>query len=388
MMTGAIGRHLLRFAAMVALAGFAVGCASSQGPAITAPAGYGKDPASRVARLVQYCDRLAEKGELVTALGLCARAHEMDPDDPEPMMKVASILQTLNRQEAAAATYVAVLERHPKHHEARYRLGKIYMESGEGGLATAQFNQALRGNPADPRAYNALGILRDQEGEHEAAQSLYRQALERDPGNVSVRNNLGLSLALDGKRDEAIEVLAELSVDPLADQTVLRNLEAAYTSGVALPQPDGPLAEPAEPAAAVADPVVPVASEPLEQPDAKAVPMRAPNSPPMAPEAGAPTPLFLPPAAQSEEPKQSGLRAPEAASDGPPASAILAAAERLMQAPDWADFEPGALINPAVPPQSEPAEEAGAEPLDLDNIVWPSAFRLTMMMMDGGAVIA
>src|SRR3546814_16343292 len=99
------------------------------------------------------------------------------------------------------------------------------------------FDRALRSKPEDPRAYNALGILRDQAGEHAAAQILYRQALERDPANFSVRNNLGLSLALDGTRDEAIEVLAELAVDPQAGQTVLRNLEAAYA-----PRPVAPAA--------------------------------------------------------------------------------------------------------------------------------------------------
>src|SRR3546814_17025915 len=89
------------------------------------------------------------------------------------------------------------------------------------------FDRALRSKPEDPRAYNALGNLRDQAGEHAAAQILYSQALERDPANFSVRNNLGLSLELDGNRDEAIEVLAELEVDTPAGQTVLRNREAA-----------------------------------------------------------------------------------------------------------------------------------------------------------------
>src|SRR3546814_17826441 len=117
MMTGAIGR-LLRCAALAAVAGLAAGCASPQGaPSMTAPAGYGKDAASRVERLVQYCDRLTEKGELVTALGLCARAHEIDPDAPEPLLKVAAILQALNRGEAADQHYGPLLEPPPQPHQ-------------------------------------------------------------------------------------------------------------------------------------------------------------------------------------------------------------------------------------------------------------------------------
>src|SRR3546814_13018146 len=98
---------------------------------MTAPAGYGKDAASRVERLVQYCDRLTEKGELVTALGLCARAHEIDPAAAEPLMKLAEVLEAMNRRAAAAETYAALLERHPRHHAGQYRLGKPHLATGE-----------------------------------------------------------------------------------------------------------------------------------------------------------------------------------------------------------------------------------------------------------------
>jgi len=408
MMTGAIGR-LLRLAAVAAVAGLAAGCASPQGPAsVTAPAGYGKDSASRVERLVQYCDRLAQKGELVTALGLCARAHEIDPDNPEPLLKVATILQALNRDQAAAETYGALLQRHPKHHEARYRLGKLHMEAGEAGLATMHFDRATQSDPQDPRPYNALGILRDQAGEHEAAQGLYRLALERDPANFSVRNNLGLSLALDGKRDEAIEVLAELAVDPQAGQTVLRNLEAAYASRT-LPQPGA--AELTAPVAPLADPVEPVASEPLErpatepgQPPADAATVTAPDTRPGAPEAEAPMPLYPPPPATSDAPQQSGARQPAASPAGPAGSAILAAAEQLMQPPEWADFEPGALLGAGTPeeaavkplPESDSVEDGSVGALDLGTPVPAGVpagingggYSLAMLMLDSGTLSA
>ncbi|MEQ9606353.1 MAG: tetratricopeptide repeat protein, partial [Kiloniellaceae bacterium] len=149
-MTGSIGR-LVRLAGVLALAGFTVGCAGQQqGPGASAPAGFGKDPGSRAERLVSYCDRMAKKGEMVTALGLCARAHEIDPDDPETLMKIAALLTSMNRQQAAVQTYNALLERHPRHHEARYSLGKLYMESGEVALAAIEFEHAMASDPKDP----------------------------------------------------------------------------------------------------------------------------------------------------------------------------------------------------------------------------------------------
>src|SRR3546814_7325606 len=93
-------------------------------------------------------------------------------------MKLAEVLEAMNRREAAAETYAALLERHPRHHEGQYRLGKLYMALGEPALAAVQFDRATHSDAKDPRPYNALGILRDQAGEHEAAQAFYRSRSE------------------------------------------------------------------------------------------------------------------------------------------------------------------------------------------------------------------
>src|SRR3546814_3281989 len=105
-------------------------------------------------------------------------------------MKLAEVLEAMNRREAAAETYAALLERHPRHHEGQYRLGKLYMALGEPALAAVQFDRATHSDAKDPRPYNALGILRDQAGEHEAAQAFYRSALERSEEHTSELQSL------------------------------------------------------------------------------------------------------------------------------------------------------------------------------------------------------
>ena len=405
MTTGSMSRRVFRFAGALALAGLTVACAGAQHGPTVAPAGYGKDKVSRAERLVQYCDRLVEKGERVTALGLCARAHEINPDNPEALMKVASILRSLDRTEAAAQTYGVLLERHPGHQEARYSLGKLYLESGEHGMAAIHFNQAMRTDPDDPRPYNALGILRDQAGEHEAAQALYRSALERDPKNYSVRNNLGLSLALNGQREEAIEVLADLAVDPAAERTVMRNLEAAYASRALPPSGDAiageapttettpAMAAPGDMPPAEADPVeIKLLDNPPAQPFS--VPQRSPavtaptvEATPKPSGSGGPTPLYPPKPSALREPQPQGdssratrppsLSRPVTAAHGEhaehekppleqvtaaPSSVILAAAEMLMQPPAPAEVKPAAPITEVLP-----REAAADQPLAPEN---------------------
>ncbi|MEO3429870.1 tetratricopeptide repeat protein [Pelagibius sp. CAU 1746] len=418
MTTRSIGRRLSRFAAVVAMAGLTVSCASSQdGMTAGAQAGLGKDPASRAERLVSYCDRLADKGELVTALGLCGRAHEINPDDPATLMKIASILYDLDRKQAAAQTYEVLLDGHPKHHEARYSLGKLYMETGEGSLAAAHLNQVIAQQPEDPRPYNALGVLRDQAGEHEAAQALYRTALKFDPNNHSLRNNLGLSLALNGQREEAIEVLAALAVDPEVDRTVLRNLEAAYavrpvpaveegTPGMA-PSPVAAPAGMTGPAPATLPQAQPVKTEVLTPPSMRtgvSEPLAAPMKPSAAPtnsgEEGTPTPLYFPKPNTAGDPPQTGARrAPpvEQTAQGP-SSVILAAAQELMTPPDWADFEPGALVGGDPPQDRKPApertpqtgdqaqsDEITVDPAELGALFQPGETTLSMLLLHSSA---
>lgn len=410
MITGAIGCRLLRLAGALALAGMTVGCATAPRSTV-APADFGKDPISRAARLTRYCDRLADKGEAITALGLCARAYEVNPDDPEPLMKTASILESLNRKQAAAEAYKKLLEHHPDDHEAQYKLGKIYLAIGEPDLAALQFNHAIRSDPKDPRPYNALGILRDQAGEHEAAQALYREALKRDPKSFSVRNNLGLSLALSGQRDQAVEMLAELAVDPEAGETVLRNLEAAYASRTpsdaappaAMPPaaavPAKPPAElPAEPNAIAVPPVEPVKTEALEAPPQNSAPAKAPTG------NTGPIPLMPAPAVPAQSgPMQLYVPRPHAAADGeqskaeqagPSTSVILSAAARLMEPPAWASFEPGVLLGslpptkPAAPAEASPtnndAGEFGVDNVDIGDTLRPGADGLSLLSVSGG----
>lgn len=384
---GAIGRPFRRIAGVLALAGLVVGCAgTSHGPASFAPADFGKDDASRAERLVRYCDRLAGEGKYITALGLCARAHELNPDDPDTLMRIAGLLKTMDRDDAAAQTYSALLAQHPGHAEALYGLGKVYMESGRTTLAATQFNHAMTRNPEDPRPYNALGIIRDQAGEHQAAQALYRSALERDPYYLSARNNLGLSLALDGNRDEAIAVLAEVAVEPDADETVLHNLEAAYAA-----LPGAPLTP--VPQSGASEPVL---IRPLEGQGAPSA--SADDNPDDPLQTGdGPIPLMMPNTAgeaeQSSSLKPDGDALQQGATDGEgPLSVIATAVARLLEPPAWADFEPGELL--AVLPPEEPlviapkkVEPAVQEPAS-DEVIDGAADPASLEMAPGGDNLA
>jgi len=179
-------------------------------------------------QLLRYCEKFYSAGDLVSAAAMCERAHNLDPQNPEPLLQLAEVLNAMNAPQKAIAAYRQILDTDPGHAEARYRLGRQYVSLGQYDLAEAEFRAGLRHNPNDPRLYNALGVANGLFGDHLAAQEAFRKGLEVDPSQVSLRNNLALSLVLHGNREEGIAMLEELGTGPLANDTTRENLQLAY----------------------------------------------------------------------------------------------------------------------------------------------------------------
>ncbi len=185
---------------------------------------------SRVDRLVRYCERVSDSGDYSLAMGLCTRAHELDPTNPLPLAMLAANFKATGDNENAATAYQKILEIHPENADTYYLLSKHYMDMGDTDRAMSTLIAALEIAPNDPRFHNVIGVLHDKQGNHHMAQFHYREAMALDPTNNSVANNLGLSLALTGDRDEAIALLNRVVTDPDADQVSHHNLALAYAS--------------------------------------------------------------------------------------------------------------------------------------------------------------
>lgn len=185
---------------------------------------------SRVDRLVRYCERVSNAGDYALAMGLCTRAHDLDPTNPLPLAMLAENFKATGDNENAATAYQKILEIHPENADTYYLLSKHYMDMGDTDRAMSTLIAALEVAPNDPRFHNVIGVLHDKQGNHQMAQFHYREAMALDPTNNSVASNLGLSLVLTGDRDEAIALLNRVVTDPDADQVSHYNLALAYAS--------------------------------------------------------------------------------------------------------------------------------------------------------------
>jgi Tfp pilus assembly protein PilF len=197
----------------------------------------GEDGA-RVERLLKYCGRLHKSKDYYLASGMCARAHELDPTNPLPLLMMGDAFGELQRPQDAVVAYQKILQNDPVHAEALYRLGKAQMELGDQDMARTTLESAVYVNPKDARAHNALAILNDQIGDHATAQGHYRRALSLDPKNLSIASNYGLSLLLSGNKQESIKVLSKVVDDPRATATSHNNLAMAYAAPDPVEVPD------------------------------------------------------------------------------------------------------------------------------------------------------
>ncbi len=181
-----------------------------------------------VGQLLRYCSKFQNSGDLVTAAGLCERAHRLNPANPAPLMQLADILVAMEQPQQAITAYQTIIATAPETTDAHYALGKLYIDLGQYDLAAAEFQTALRSKTDDPRIYNALGVAHGLVGANESALQAFEAGLKVAPKQNSLRNNFGLSLVLNGRHEEGIKVLEEVAKDPNANETSQRNLQLAY----------------------------------------------------------------------------------------------------------------------------------------------------------------
>ncbi|MGH6947964.1 MAG: SPOR domain-containing protein [Kiloniellales bacterium] len=211
------------------------GCAVDKGAVAIDPALMTRnEPGQRVLRL---CDQLYEKASYYVAIGMCARAHELNPTATEPLVTLAASAHQVGDYESASLAYRQVLATHPNHAEALYGLGRVHLAQQEYEKAYTVLQSALLAAPEDSRVYNALGVAKDQIGEHAAAQDHYRAGLAFDPQAPALLNNLQLSMSLSPEVAPA-PGSDNLAADPRIGETQLSSLaEVPRSSPVAAMTP-------------------------------------------------------------------------------------------------------------------------------------------------------
>jgi Flp pilus assembly protein TadD len=177
--------------------------------------------------IIRVADMTRSEGDLASAAGLYQKAHELSPTDPRPLVHLGQTLAKLGSASGAAQAFNAALRLDGTNTEALRGLGTALLNTGEPDAAIAQYEKALD-QGEDYRLYNGIAVAYDMLGDHASAQTYYRTALQLSPDNLEVTNNLALSLALEGRYQEAIPLLQQVTADPLAMPRYRQNLAFVY----------------------------------------------------------------------------------------------------------------------------------------------------------------
>ena len=168
--------------------------------------------------LTQVAKILVGVGQGDRAVTLLDRAIEQDPTASEIYYAKGLLLLNLKRLPEAEQAIRAGLARNPESPVGQYHLGRVLLEEGKLGEATASFERAIAINQSFEPAYLALASLYEARQERDKAVGILQRYLRNvNPRNRDIRHHLvRLYFAVKdykGATKELDELLAEDPTD-------------------------------------------------------------------------------------------------------------------------------------------------------------------------------
>ena len=163
--------------------------------------------------------------EAAQAQALLERWLQAHPDDVQARFALGLIHLDADRRAPARAAFEAVLERRPDQLAALNNLAWLLRED-DPQRALDYANRCLQLRPADPRLMDTLGEVLIAQRQYARAAEVLARAVARAPQLGSVRYRLALALSLDGRKDEARELLKSLldAGQPFSERAEAQNL--------------------------------------------------------------------------------------------------------------------------------------------------------------------
>ena len=171
-------------------------------------------------------DTLRSDGAYAGAMWNYLRAHELDPADPAPIARMAS-LHLMSGSEEAESIFLDLVEKQPESGAAHTGLGLARIERNDWVGARDSLMHAVSLSPRSAAAYSALGVCHDRLGEPDAAREAYLRATTLHPRYYEALNNLGVSYLTTGEFDSAARTLRRASQQQGRDPAVFNNLGLA-----------------------------------------------------------------------------------------------------------------------------------------------------------------
>jgi len=165
-----------------------------------------------------------ETQDLLTQAAFWSREHNLNPGDLEAAIKLAATVRKMGNPIQAIEITQQTRALYPRdpYLIAEYAAALIASERGEDALDT--LDTALRTTPGYARLWSLKGAALDQTENYELARKHYAKALQITPYDPNILANIGLSYALSGDVRTAEGWLRRAADIPGAGKNVRQNL--------------------------------------------------------------------------------------------------------------------------------------------------------------------
>lgn len=162
-----------------------------------------QDSSGAIARQKAQVARLAQGGEAMAALSICADLTRQIPDDPEVWFLMGAVNGLLPDYPEAERCCRKAVELAPGHAMLRFNLAVALLQQEKTTAAIEQFEHALRLQPVFADAWRELGNAQNMHNEPGKAIESYRKAIEIDPGSLPALLNLANTCLAENRLDDA-----------------------------------------------------------------------------------------------------------------------------------------------------------------------------------------
>ena len=163
--------------------------------------------------VLRVADSLRDRGELTYAVAMYQQAASKT-NDPAVLVKLGRALFENGAIERSAGVFRRAVSKAPDYPDALLGLGTAYLQLGEIEKSIRYLDQLMeQGNSRDLRRFSALGAALDQAGRHGEAVAIYKEGLSIEPENLDLKSNLALSYAVNGRYDDGIKEMREVTED-------------------------------------------------------------------------------------------------------------------------------------------------------------------------------
>lgn len=146
---------------------------------------------------------------------------------PERQEFLGNLLLQNRDYENSLVNYIKILQKQPNRHDLRYKVGVIFLLSGQFEPARRELARVLVERPEFLEAHEALGLVHLEEKQYALALEEFRLVLEKDRNRPKTRHLMGIAyLAASKPREAARELEAAAALDSRQVSTLVALGEA------------------------------------------------------------------------------------------------------------------------------------------------------------------